>query len=46
VVERGLLPSRLSAVVDVLETRSEEVIAAYQERLLAIKSPLIAEAET
>jgi signal transduction histidine kinase len=46
VVECGLLPSRLSAVVDVLETRSEEVIAAYQERLLAIKSPLIAEAET
>ena len=45
-VERGVLPSPLNAVADVLETRSEEVIAAYEERLLAMKSPLIAEAET
>jgi signal transduction histidine kinase len=46
VVEREILPSHLNAVADVLEARSEEVIAAYEERLLAMKSPLIAEAET
>lgn len=44
--ERGVLPSRLSVVVAVLEARSEEVIAAYEERLVAMKSPLVVEAET
>ena len=33
-------------VASILETRSEEIVAAYGERLLAIESPLIAEAET
>lgn len=45
-VERGVLPSHLNAVADVLEKRSEEVIAAYEKRLIAMDSPLIAEAET
>ena len=39
--------SRLSSVAaDVLETHFEEVIAAYEARLLAIGSPLLAEAKT
>lgn len=45
-VERGVLPSHLNVVADVLERCSEEVIAAYEKRLLAMDSPLIAEAET
>jgi len=45
VVERGVLPSHLNAVADELERRSEEVIVAYGQRLLAMESPLIAEAE-
>ena len=45
-VERGVLPSRLNVVADVLEKRSEEVIAAYEKRLLAMDSPLSAGAET
>lgn len=44
--ERGVLPGRLNVVIGVLETRSEEVIAAYEERLFAMKSPLVVEAET
>ncbi|MEJ7870631.1 MAG: sensor histidine kinase [Rubrobacteraceae bacterium] len=45
-IERGVLPKQLNAVAEVIEARSEEVVAAYEERLLAMKSPLIAEAET
>ena len=45
-VERGVLPSHLNVVADVLERHSEEVIAAYEKLLLAIESPLIVEAET
>ena len=44
--ERGVLPSYLNAAANILETRSEEIIAAYEERLLAMKSPLITEVET
>ncbi len=44
-IEHGALPGH-SIVADILETRFEEVIAAYEERLLAIGSPLLAEAET
>lgn len=45
-IERGVLPEQLNAVAEILETRSEEVVTAYEERLIAIKSPLIAESET
>jgi signal transduction histidine kinase len=46
VTQHGVLPGRLDAAADILETRSEEVIAAYEGRLLAMKSPLTAEEET
>lgn len=36
----------LSEVADVLETRSEEIIAAYERRLLNMDSPLVAKAST
>ena len=45
-IERGVLPSQLNEVADILETHSEEVVGTYESRLLAMKSPLIAEAET
>jgi signal transduction histidine kinase len=45
VIEYGALPRHLSIVVEILETRFEEVIAAYEERLLDIGSPLITEAK-
>jgi len=46
VIENGALSTNLDAAAEVLEARSEEVIAVYEKRLLAIKSPLIAEVET
>jgi hypothetical protein len=46
VIEHGALPTRLNAAADILETHFEEVIAAYEERLLATGSPLIVEAKT
>ncbi|MCA1715934.1 MAG: histidine kinase [Actinobacteria bacterium] len=45
-IEHGALPGHLIAAADVLETRFEEVIAAYEERLLAIQSPLLGETKT
>jgi signal transduction histidine kinase len=44
--EHEVIPRHLKAAVEVLETRFEEIFAAYKERLLAIESPLVAEAET
>jgi signal transduction histidine kinase len=44
--EQELVPRHLRAAVEVLETRFEEIFAAYKERLLAIESPLVAQAET
>jgi len=46
VIEHGALPSHLSIAGEILEARFEEVIAAYEERLLDIGSPLITEAKT
>jgi signal transduction histidine kinase len=46
VIEHGALPSHLSIAAELLETRFEEVIAAYEDRLLDIGSPLIIEAKT
>ena len=40
------LPGHLSIAADILETRFEEVIATYEERLRIIGSPLISETET
>ncbi len=45
-IEYRVLSGHLDAAADILETRSEEIIAAYEERLLAMESPLLAEAET
>ncbi len=36
----------LNAAAEVLETRFEKILAAYEERLLAMGSPLVAEADT
>jgi signal transduction histidine kinase len=44
--EQELVPCHLRAAVEVLETRFEEIFAAYEEGLLAIESPLVAQAET
>jgi signal transduction histidine kinase len=46
VIEHGALSTRLGAAADILDTHFEEVIAAYEERLLATGSPLIVEAKT
>ena len=45
-IEHGALPGHPSIPADILELHFEEVIAAYQERLLAIGSPLVTEAKT
>lgn len=45
-IEHETLSEHLDIAADILETRFEEIFAAYEERLLAMKSPLIAEAET
>jgi signal transduction histidine kinase len=45
VVEHETLSSHLSAAAEVLEARFEEIFVAYEERLLAIKSPLVIETE-
>lgn len=44
-VEHEALPAHLNIVVDILETHFEEVILTYEERLLTIGSPLVAEAQ-
>jgi signal transduction histidine kinase len=44
--ESGTLPRYLGTAARVLEARFEEVFAAYEKRLLAMDSPLVAEAET
>lgn len=44
-VEHEALPAHLNIVVDILETHFEEVIVTYEERLLTIGSPLVAEAQ-
>jgi signal transduction histidine kinase len=46
VIKHETLPSYLSEAAKVLEARFEEIFAAYEERLLIMKSPLVAEAET
>lgn len=45
-IERGTLPGHLSAAAEILESRFEEIFATYEERLLAMGSPLVAEVET
>lgn len=45
-ITRGDFTSHLSAAAEILEARFEEVFAAYEERLLAMGSPLLDEAET
>ena len=45
-IEHGALPRHSSIAADILEMRFEEVVAAYQERLLVIGSPLITETKT
>ena len=45
-IEHGALPTHLSIAAELLESRFEEVIAAYEELLLDIGSPLITEAKT
>ncbi len=45
-IEHGALPSHLAIAAEILETRFEEIIAAYEERLLDIGSPLTTEAKT
>ena len=45
-IERGVLPSHLGMAATILETRFEEIFAAYEARLLAMESPLVAEVET
>jgi signal transduction histidine kinase len=44
-IEHGVLPGQLRVAADILETRFEEVISAYEERLLAAESPLLTEAK-
>ena len=44
-IGHGALSGHVDVAVSILETRSEEIIAAYEERLLAIGSPLLAGAE-
>jgi hypothetical protein len=46
VVEYRILPSYLNAAAEVLEVHFEEITAGYEERLIAIGSPLVAEAKT
>jgi signal transduction histidine kinase len=46
VVEYRILPSYLDAAAEVLEEHFEEITAGYEERLIAIGSPLLAETET
>jgi signal transduction histidine kinase len=46
VIERETLSGHLSAAAEILESRSKEVFATYEERLLAMGSPLVAEVET
>jgi len=46
VIERGTLTGHLSAAAEILESRFKEVFATYEERLLAMGSPLVADVET
>jgi signal transduction histidine kinase len=46
VSERVILSGQLNVAADILEARFEEVIAAYEEGLLAVGSPLLAKAKT
>jgi signal transduction histidine kinase len=46
VIEHGAFAGHLSTAADILKTRFEEIFAAYEERLLAMGSPLVVEAET
>jgi signal transduction histidine kinase len=39
-------PSQLSAAAEVLESHYDKILATYEERLLAMESPLIADSET
>ncbi len=45
-IENEILPGHLNEAAKVLEARFEEIFVAYEERLLTMKSPLVAEAET
>src|SRR5215217_9583580 len=45
-VEYKVCTSPLGAAAGVLETRFEEILANYEERLLTMSNPLVAEAET
>lgn len=40
------LPNHLSVAAEIIESRFEEILATYEELLLAMGSPLVAEAET
>ena len=45
-LENEILPGHLNEAAKVLEPCFEDIFLAYEERLLAINSPLVAEAET
>lgn len=45
-IEHGVLSGHLNVAAEILETRSEEILAVYKERLLAIDSPLLVDTET